>query len=98
MRGSQNSPQTFISAPIPGISNTNVSLKMAAMTMSTAISSRAALLKPFNSAKPAQRRLVVRAQDPAAPDPSAVEGEVRQCECSAVRPYLVQLVGFGYCP
>ncbi|CAK0738091.1 hypothetical protein CVIRNUC_000992 [Coccomyxa viridis] len=51
---------------------------MAAMTMSTAISSRAALLKPFNSAKPAQRRLVVRAQDPAAPDPSAVDGEVRQ--------------------
>ena len=36
---------------------------MAAMTMSSVLGSRAALIKPF-SAKPSQRRFIVRAEDP----------------------------------
>jgi len=45
--------------------------------MSSVLGSRAVLIKPF-SAKPSQRRVVIRAGDPAAPDPSQVDGEVRQ--------------------
>ncbi len=52
---------------------------MAAATMSSVLGSRAVLIKPF-SAKPSQRRVIIRAGDPAAPDPSQVDGEVRQCE------------------
>ncbi len=55
---------------------------MAAMTMSSVLGSRAALIKPF-SAKPSQRRFIVRAEDPNAnPDPSVVEGDVISCEFS----------------
>ena len=56
---------------------------MAAMTMSSVLGSRAALIKPF-SAKPSQRRFIVRAEDPNAnPDPSVVEGDVISCESLA---------------
>ena len=58
---------------------------MAATTTmrSSVLGSRAALVKPF-SARPAQRRFSVRAEDPNAnPDPSQVDGDVLSCEFSA---------------
>ena len=68
---------------------------MAAATMSSALGSRAAQIKPF-SARPSQRRVIVRAGDPAAPDPKFVDGSVRECEyhcCS-----LLQMLALGSVP
>lgn len=70
---------------------------MAAVTMSSVLGSRAALVKPF-SAKPAQRRVITtRAGDPSAPDPSQVDSEVRQCECPAPRKLELPALGSLHC-
>lgn len=68
---------------------------MAAATMSSVLGSRAAQIKPF-SARPSQRRVIVRAGDPAAPDPKLVDGSVRECECSCCS--LLQMLGLGPVP
>ena len=68
---------------------------MAAATMSSVLGSRAAQIKPF-SARPSQRRVIVRAGDPAAPDPKLVDGSVRECECPCCS--LLQMLALGPVP